>query len=99
MTIDEARSALIAVLQDVQARSGLTCPPLNGLSVPPKVLDKFTSPVWPAATTLVARKLGVSIPHDVHIFGKNGAALLSIDQSAKLICEKAKPKDHMQVAA
>jgi hypothetical protein len=99
MTIDEARSALIAILQDIQARSGLACPPLTGSSVPPKVLDKFTSPVWPAATTLVGRKLGVSIPHDVHIFGKKGAALLSIDQSAKLICEKAKPKDPVKVAA
>ena len=100
MTLDDAKQALIGVLNDIQARSGLACPPLDGSVVPPKALEKFDSTVWPAATTLVARKLGVLIPPDVHIFGgEKGGALLSIDQSSKLICEKSQPKMPVKVAA
>lgn len=100
MTVDDAKQALIGVLNDIQARSGLACPLLSGSVVPPKALEKFDSTVWPAATTLVARKLGVVIPPDVHIFGgEKGRTLLCIDQSAKLICEKSQPKIPVKVAA
>jgi len=99
MTIDDARKALIKVLEDIQARSGLPCPTLTGTTVPPKALEKFDSTVWPAATTLVARKLGVTIPHDVHIFGDKGTAPLSIDQTATLICAKSQPKILIKAAA
>lgn len=87
-----ARNAVEAVLKDIQARSGLPCPDLNGSTVPPKALQKFDSTVWPAATTLIARKLGVTIPNDVHLFGDKGAPLLTIDQTATLICSKWQPK-------
>ena len=100
MTLDDVKKALIGVLKDIQARSGLGCPQLDGSVVPPKVLEKFDSTVWPAATTLVARKLGVTIPPDVHIFGgEKGNPLLTIDQSAKLICDKSQLKNPVQVAA
>jgi hypothetical protein len=100
MTPDDAKDALISVLNDIQNRTGLACPPLDGSSVPPKVLPKFDSTVWPVAITLVARKLGVEIPKDVHIFGgENGAPLLSIDESAALICKKALAKHPKQQAA
>jgi hypothetical protein len=99
MTTDEACKAVIAVLKDIQARSGLPCPDLTGATVPPKALEKFDSTVWPAATTLVARKLGVTIPNDVHIFGDKGAAPLTIDQTASLICAKAQPKTPIKAAA
>jgi hypothetical protein len=99
MTIDEARNAVVAVLKDIQARSGLPCPALSGSTVPPKALEKFDSTVWPAATTLVARKLGVAIPHDVQIFGDKGATPLTIDQTASLICAKWQPKVPAKAAA
>lgn len=99
MTLDEARSAVVMILKDIQARSGLPCPPLSGSTVPPKALEKFDSTVWPAATTLIARKLGVTIPNDVHIFGDKGASPLTIDQSARLICAKAMPKTPVKAAA
>jgi hypothetical protein len=99
MTLDDARKALMAVLTDIQARSGLPCPALTGSTVAPKALEKFDSTVWPAATTLVARKLGVTIPNDVHVFGSKGAAPLNIDQSAQLICQKAQPKMPAKAAA
>lgn len=100
MTPNDAKDALILVLQQIQKRTGLPCPPLVGSSVPPKVLPKFDSTVWPVAITLVARKLGVDIPKDVHVFGgENGARLLNIDQSTELICKKALPKQPQQQAA
>ena len=100
MTPQDAKDALISVLNQIQKRTGLACPPLDGNSVPPKVLPKFDSTVWPVAITLVARKLGVDIPKDVHVFGgENGAPHLSIDQSAVLICKKALSKQPKQQAA
>ena len=100
MTHDEAKAALQAVLEEIQSRSGLNCPPLDDTSVPPKDLPKFDSTVWPVATTLVARRLGVFIPHDVHIFGgENGVPLLTINQSAALICKKAQSKIPAKAAA
>lgn len=92
MDQDDAKKALIAVLQTIQTVSGLDCPPLNETDVPTKVLPKFDSTIWPVATTLVARKLGVKIPNDVHIFGgEHGAPLLSVDQIAATICKKSQP--------
>lgn len=100
MTFDDAKAALIEVLKDIQDRSGLSCPDLRGADVPPKVLEKFDSTVWPAATTLVARKLGVTIPNDVHIFGgEKGAPLLTIDQASQLIVKKHQLKAPLQGAA
>lgn len=93
MSPEDAKAALVSVLQQIQALSGLDCPTLSGTSIPNKVLPKFDSTVWPVAITLVARKLGVIIPNDVHVFGgENGAPLLNIDQSAALICAKSQPK-------
>lgn len=100
MTLIDAKDALISVLQQIQKRTGLDCPPLDGGSVPPNVLPKFDSTVWPVAITLVARKLNVDIPKDVHVFGgEAGAPLLNIDESAALICKKALPKQPKQQAA
>lgn len=99
MQHDIARNAVEAVLRDIQVRSGLPCPALNGSTVPPKALEKFDSTVWPAATTLIARILDVAIPHDVHLFGDKGSALLTIDQTASLICAKWQPKTPVKAAA
>jgi hypothetical protein len=97
---DDVKTALISVLKDIQARSGLACPDLRGTDVPPRVLEKFDSTVWPAATTLIARKLGIIIPNDVHIFGgERGTRLLTIDQSSELIMQKHQLKAPMRGAA
>lgn len=100
MDQDDVRKALISVLKTIQKRSGLDCPVLGESDIPPKVLDKFDSTVWPVATTLVARKLGVIIPNDVHIFGgEKGKPLLTINQSAALIMKAHQPKVPLKVAA
>ena len=100
MTLDEARAAIIKTLEKVQNVSGLPCPTLAGTDVPTRVLEQFDSTVWPVATSWIAKELGVKIDNDVHVFGgKHGGPLLTINQSAELICAKHKPGDNFAVAA
>jgi hypothetical protein len=100
MTLDEARRAIIKTLEKVQTSSGLPCPKLTGKEVPKWAIEQFDSTVWPVATSWIAKELGVKIDNDVHVFGgKDGGRLLTIDQSAELICAKHKPKDAPAVAA
>jgi hypothetical protein len=94
------KSALITVLRRVQERRGLSCPPLKGDTVPAKELEKFTSKIWPAATTWLAREMNIVIPKNVHIFGvKKGAAPLTIDQAVELVCKTGEPKSGQALAA
>jgi hypothetical protein len=100
MEPNTVREALIRVLRQVQKRRGLDCPPLQGDTVPVKALEKFTSKIWPAATTWLARELGVRIPRNVHIFGvKKGAPPLTIDQAVALVCAKSQPREAQAEAA
>ena len=99
MTLDEARAAIVKTLQKVQDVSGLPCPSLTGGDVPRRVLEQFDSTVWPVATSWIAKELGVKIDNDVHVFGgKNGGALLTINQSAEVICSHI-DEQHYAVAA
>lgn len=94
------KNALITVLKRVQERRGLPCPPLKGNTVPAKELEKFTSKVWPAATTWLAREMNIIIPKNVHIFGlKKGAAPLTIDQAVELVCKNGQQKPPEALAA
>lgn len=94
------KSALLKVLQRVQDRRGLPCPPLKGNTIPVKELESFTSKIWPAATTWLAKELGIVIPKNVHIFGaKKGAPPLSIDQAVELVCQKSEQKAPQALAA
>jgi hypothetical protein len=87
MTLDEVKAAIFKTLQKVQNTSGLPCPVLVGDDVPRQVLKQFDSTVWPVATSWIAKELKVNIDNDVHVFGgKNGGPLLTISQSAQLIC-------------
>ncbi|MFY9514609.1 MAG: hypothetical protein WAQ05_26880 [Rubrivivax sp.] len=62
------KEALLAVLTQVQATSGLECPPLGDAVRPIEDLPSFDSKVWPVALGLVGKKLGVSVPLDVNVF-------------------------------
>jgi len=99
MTLDEARAAIVKTLQKVQNVSGLPCPGLGGGDVPRRVLEQFDSTVWPVATSWIAKELGVKIDNDVHVFGgKNGGPLLTINQSAEVICSHF-AEQHYAIAA
>jgi hypothetical protein len=79
--------SVVRVLQRVQERQGLPCPALTGASIPATELKKFTSKIWPAATTWIARELGIKIPRKVHIFGTKKGGPLTVDQAVDLICK------------
>jgi hypothetical protein len=62
------RAKLAEVLRNIQADSGLECPPLTGGTRPLDHLPKFDSKIWPVAIGMLAAALGVSIPNDINIF-------------------------------
>lgn len=99
MTLDEVRAAIVKTLQKVQDASGLTCPVLASGDVPCRVLEQFDSTVWPVATSWIAKELGVKIENDVHLFGgKNGGPLLTINQSAEVLCAHIAEQDYAVAA-
>ncbi len=85
------KEKLIAVLSQIQADSGLECPPLTGATKPVDNIPKFDSKVWPVATTILSSEIGASIPNDVNIFVDETTKLpRSIDETAVFVCELLK---------
>lgn len=91
---------LIAVLCQIQAESGLECPPLTGATIPVESLPKFDSMVWPVATTIFAIEIGTTIPDDVNIFVDEKTKLpRSIDVTAIFVCGLLKKQGEQETAA
>ena len=85
------KQKLIAVLGQIQADSGLECPPLTGATKPADNIPKFDSKVWPVATTILSTEIGAPIPNDVNIFIDDKTKLpRSIDGAAAFVCELLK---------
>ena len=85
------KQKLIAVLGQIQADSGLECPPLTGATKPADNIPKFDSKVWPVATTILSTEIGAPIPNDVNIFIDDKTKLPhSIDEAAAFVCELLK---------
>lgn len=100
MSPDDVRTALKSVIGDIQSALGETCPALGDDVIPSKVMPEFDSTVWPAATTMLAKRLGVIIPNDVHIFGgKAKAPLLTLGQTIDLVCKRHQAKPPKNEAA
>src|SRR5688572_10022704 len=93
------KEKLIAVIGQIQADSGLECPPLTGATRPVESIPKFTSKVWPVATTILATEISAPIPNDVNIF-IDGATKLprSIDEIASFVCELLKKQNETHMA-
>lgn len=80
------RASLVEVLQEIQAASGLECPPLVGATKPMEALPKFDSKIWPVAIGMLAAKLGVVIANDINIFRKEKSCIaLTLDESVGLV--------------
>ena len=62
------KGKLRAVLSQIQADSGLECPPLTGATQPVAALPQFDSLTWPVATSILEIETSVPIPDDVNIF-------------------------------
>ena len=91
---------LIAVLGQIQADSGLECPPLTGTTKPLENLPKFDSKVWPIATTILATEIGAAIPDDVNIFVDETTKLpRSIDETAIFVCDLLQKQREKEAAA
>jgi hypothetical protein len=94
------KEKLIAVLGQIQADSGLECPPLTGATKPVDHIPKFDSKVWPVATTILSNEIGASIPSDVNIFIDATTKLpRSIDETAAFVCELLKQQTEKEAAA
>jgi hypothetical protein len=94
------KEKLIAVIGQIQANSGLECPPLSGAIKPVDTIPKFDSKVWAVATTILATDIGKPIPNDVNIFVDETTKLpRSIDEIAAFVCELLKKQDEAEAAA
>jgi len=81
------RAKLVEVLQEIQAASGLECPPIAGATKPLEALPEFNSKIWPVAVGMLAANLGITIAPDVNIFRQDKSCVaLTIDEAvAKVI--------------
>ena len=94
------KETLIAVIGQIQANSGLECPPLTGTTKPAENIPKFDSKVWAVATTILATEIGKPIPNDVNIFVDDITKLpRSIDEAAIFVCELLKKQEKAEAAA
>ena len=94
------KGKLIAVLGQIQADSGLECPPLTDATKPVENLPKFDSMVWPVATTILATEIGVTIPNDVNIFVDEATKLpRSIDETAIFVRDLLMSQSEQEAAA
>jgi hypothetical protein len=88
MEVAAVKQSLMAVLAEIQEQSGLACPPLTGTFRPVESLPEFSSKMWAVATSLLADKIGASIPNDANIFmNKNTKQVFTIDEAAELVCQ------------
>ena len=100
MSPNALTNTLIAVLGQIQADSGLECPPLTGTTKPLENLPKFDSKVWPIATTILATEIGATIPDDVNIFVDETTKLpRSIDETAIFVCDLLEKLSEKEAAA
>jgi hypothetical protein len=94
------KEKLIAVLGQIQADSGLECPPLTGTTKPVENIPRFDSKVWPVAITILSTEIGAAIPNDVNIFVDETTKLArTIDETAAFVCELLKKQTEKEAAA
>jgi hypothetical protein len=81
------KQKLIAILNQIQADSGLECPALTGATKPIGIIPKFDSKVWPVAITILAVEISAPIPNDVNIFfDEMTKQPRSIDETVAFVC-------------
>ena len=80
------QTKLVEVLQNIQAASGLDCPPITGTTKPLEELPDFDSKIWPVATGMLAKLLGINIADDVNIFSREKSCIaLTIDEAVAVV--------------
>ena len=88
------REKLVEVLTEIQASSGLDCPPLEGTLKPVEALPEFDSKIWPVAIGILAAKLEITIADDVNIFRQDKSCIaLTLDQTVDLVVALANSQE------
>ncbi len=85
-TTEEIQNKLIETICAVQRDSGEEEPTLTIKSCPMKEVKGFDSPLGVVVTGLVAYGLGVEIPLEANVFYDDHKRLLTIEESAAVIC-------------
>lgn len=99
MDLVAVKEKLVAVLGQIQADSGLECPPLTGATKPVESLPQFDSKVWPVATTILATEIGATIPNDVNIFVDETTKLpRSIEETAAFVFDLLNKRSEKEAA-
>lgn len=94
------KQTLIEIIQQIQTRSGLDCPDLDGGTKPHRDIPDFDSKTGIAATSKLEKKLGIGIPDDANIFANEKTeTMLTLDETVALVCEIAKDIDATGAAA
>lgn len=100
MEADLVQRKLIEVLQNIQAASGLECPPITGATKPVDTLPKFDSKIWPVAIGMLAAELGITIADDVNIFRREkGSVALSVDEAVTMVVDLAASQEPSVIQA
>lgn len=91
-TTEEIQAKLMETICAVQRDTGESEPTLTIKSCPMKDLKGFDSPLGVVVTGLVAIGLGIEIPLELNVFVDDNKRLLTIEESAALICSVVKKR-------
>jgi hypothetical protein len=65
---------------------------LNGKSKPIEDLAEFDSKIWPVATAMLSKELGIIIADDVNIFREDRTRrALTLDETVAVVLKVAQP--------
>lgn len=91
MDQQSVEAKLIQVLERIQAASKKPSPKITAETRPLDDLPGFDSKLWPAAVSMLAAELGITIPVEENIFlSPDGKRRLTIRESAARVISLAK---------
>ena len=94
MNPEFVKQTLIEIIEQIQTKSGLDCPVLNGKTKPHKDVPDFDSKTGIAATSKLEKQLGVGIPDDANIFASEKTeTMLTLDETVAAVCDIARNRD------
>jgi len=84
---------LIQILQQIQATSKMPSPAITAATKPIDDLPGFDSKIWPAAISMLADSLGITIPVDENIFvSPDGKHRLTVRETAARVMNLAQSR-------
>ncbi len=100
MNPEFVKQKLIEIIQQIQTKSALDCPPLDGTIKPHRDVPEFDSKIGIAATSKLEKELDIGIPDDANIFANETTeTMLTLDETVGLVCEIAQDNNASGVMA